>query len=159
MLRTRRRSPLASVSCCTSRRYGLATLRPTFCERVLPTQTSLAMAVESDDRVKLRRQRYSVPYSTFCERTLLAHRDASTRGLTFDMSGGAKGAKRPLGRPLDGGVRPQHVRFRVVFHRQVDSPFVTSTSLFYAAGRPRRFQSLRPFGANSPPRRDPLERH
>ena len=26
-------------------------------------------------------------------------------GLTFDMSGGAKGAKRPLGRPLDGGVR------------------------------------------------------
>ena len=31
-------------------------------------------------------------------------------GLTFDMSGGAKGAKRPLGRPLDGGVR------RLVFH-------------------------------------------
>ena len=28
-------------------------------------------------------------------------------GLTFDMSGGAKGAKRPLGRPLDGGVRPR----------------------------------------------------
>jgi hypothetical protein len=27
------------------------------------------------------------------------------RVLTFDMSGGAKGAKRPLGRPLDGGVR------------------------------------------------------
>ena len=26
-------------------------------------------------------------------------------GLTFDMSGGAKGAKRPLRRPLDGGVR------------------------------------------------------
>src|SRR5664279_1012678 len=25
--------------------------------------------------------------------------------LTFDMSGGPKGAKRPLGRPLDGGVR------------------------------------------------------
>jgi hypothetical protein len=25
--------------------------------------------------------------------------------LTFDMSGGAKGAKRPLGRPLDGEVR------------------------------------------------------
>ena len=25
-------------------------------------------------------------------------------GLTFDMSGGTKGAKRPLGRPLDGGV-------------------------------------------------------
>ena len=30
------------------------------------------------------------------------------RGLTFDMSGGAKGAKRPLGRPLDGGVRRRH---------------------------------------------------
>ena len=29
-----------------------------------------------------------------------------SRDLTFDMSGGAKGAKRPLGRPLDGGVRP-----------------------------------------------------
>ena len=28
------------------------------------------------------------------------------KGLTFDMSGGPKGAKRPLGRPLDGGVRP-----------------------------------------------------
>jgi hypothetical protein len=25
--------------------------------------------------------------------------------LTFDMSGGPKGAKRPLERPLDGGVR------------------------------------------------------
>ena len=30
-------------------------------------------------------------------------------GLTFDMSGGAKGAKRPLGRPLDGMVRRHHV--------------------------------------------------
>jgi hypothetical protein len=29
-----------------------------------------------------------------------------SEGLTFDMSGGAKGAKRPLRRPLDGGVRP-----------------------------------------------------
>jgi hypothetical protein len=27
--------------------------------------------------------------------------------LTFDMSGGPKGAQRPLGRPLDGGVRPR----------------------------------------------------
>ena len=34
---------------------------------------------------------------------------AGKRNLTFDMSGGAKGAKRPLGRPLDGGVR-RHVR-------------------------------------------------
>jgi hypothetical protein len=66
-LRTRRRSPLASVSCCTSRRCGLATQPPTSCERVLLTQTSLAMAVESDDRVELRRQRYSVSYSTSCE--------------------------------------------------------------------------------------------
>jgi len=31
--------------------------------------------------------------------------DCSRQGLTFDMSGGPKGAKRPLGRPLDGGVR------------------------------------------------------
>ena len=28
-----------------------------------------------------------------------------SRDLTFDMSGGPKGAQRPLGRPLDGGVR------------------------------------------------------
>jgi hypothetical protein len=27
-------------------------------------------------------------------------------GLTFDMSGGPKGAKRPLERPIDGRVRP-----------------------------------------------------
>ena len=32
-------------------------------------------------------------------------RQRENRDLTFDMSGGAKGAKRPLGRPLDGGVR------------------------------------------------------
>jgi hypothetical protein len=31
-----------------------------------------------------------------------------SEGLTFDMSGGAKGAKQPLGRPLDGGVRCLH---------------------------------------------------
>ena len=30
--------------------------------------------------------------------------------LTFDMSGGAKGAQRPLGRPLDGGVRRHRAR-------------------------------------------------
>jgi hypothetical protein len=34
--------------------------------------------------------------------------DARHRGLTFDMSGGAKGAQRPLRRPLDGGVRCHH---------------------------------------------------
>jgi hypothetical protein len=67
VLQTRRRSPLASVSCCTNRRSGLATRLLTSCERVLPAQTSLAMAVGSDDRVKLRRQRYAVPYSTFCD--------------------------------------------------------------------------------------------
>ena len=37
-----------------------------------------------------------------------ARLSASTWDLTFDMSGGAKGAKRPLGRPLDGGVRRLH---------------------------------------------------
>ncbi len=30
--------------------------------------------------------------------------------VTVDMSGGPKGAKRPLGRPLDGGVR-RHARY------------------------------------------------
>ena len=46
-------------------------------------------------------------------------RRTPTRGrrLTFDMSGGAKGAKRPLGRrPLDGAVRP-HVSERGVGQR------------------------------------------
>ena len=32
-------------------------------------------------------------------------------GLTFDMSGGPKGAKRPLERPLDGGVRPHRTAY------------------------------------------------
>ena len=32
----------------------------------------------------------------------------STRRLTFDMSGGARGAKRPLPRPLDGVVMRLH---------------------------------------------------
>src|SRR5664280_321596 len=31
--------------------------------------------------------------------------ERALRRLTFDMSGGPKGAKRPLERPLDGGVR------------------------------------------------------
>ena len=42
-------------------------------------------------------------------------------GPTFDMSGGAKGAKRPLGRPLDGGVRPRrwvHKRRRLKLCRE-----------------------------------------
>ena len=34
----------------------------------------------------------------------------SSWGLTFDMSGGPRGAKRPLGRPLDGGVRPRRTQ-------------------------------------------------
>jgi hypothetical protein len=45
----------------------------------------------------------------------------SKRGLTFDMSGGPKGAKRPLERPLDGGVRlhfgwSRGARLRKSFH-------------------------------------------
>src|SRR5450432_1934230 len=36
---------------------------------------------------------------------MLVNLDSAPWGLTFDMSGGPKGAKRPLGRPLDGGVR------------------------------------------------------
>ncbi len=38
-------------------------------------------------------------------------------GPTFDMSGGPKGAKRPLGRPLDGGVMRLH-GFSGVFHKR-----------------------------------------
>ena len=38
----------------------------------------------------------------------------SRRDLTFDMSGGAKGAKRPLGRPLDGGVRGHAARVLLI---------------------------------------------
>src|SRR5664280_1121553 len=41
------------------------------------------------------------------------------RGLTFDMSGGPKGAKRPLERPLDGGVR-RHAQ------RSASTRFLTS---------------------------------
>ena len=40
--------------------------------------------------------------------------------LTFDMSGGPKGAKRPLERPLDGGVRPRrsaHMQQRLQLDR------------------------------------------
>ena len=43
----------------------------------------------------------------FGNRTTLGRTPMFLWGLTFDMSGGAKGAKRPLGRPLDGGVRRQ----------------------------------------------------
>jgi len=37
-------------------------------------------------------------------------RQRENRDLTFDMSGGAKGAKRPLERPLDGRVRCRCIR-------------------------------------------------
>ena len=36
---------------------------------------------------------------------LVKYAARSTWGLTFDMSGGPRGAKRPLARPLDGVVR------------------------------------------------------
>jgi hypothetical protein len=39
-------------------------------------------------------------------------------GLTFDMSGGPKGAERPLERPLDGGVRPQPTAAMLALHRR-----------------------------------------
>ena len=38
-------------------------------------------------------------------------RDGVQCSLTFDMSGGARGAKRPLARPLDGGVRRHRCDF------------------------------------------------
>jgi len=50
---------------------------------------------------------------TAVTRTVYVHGTQGRRGrdaqcdLTIDMSCGAMGAKRPLGRPLDGGVRPQ----------------------------------------------------
>ena len=47
-------------------------------------------------------------------------RRRENRDLTFDMSGGAKGAKRPLGRPLDGGVgrrRDDHLPFNCAASR------------------------------------------
>ena len=40
-----------------------------------------------------------------CHRRSFEREVAALRCLTFDMSGGPKGAKRPLERPLDGGVR------------------------------------------------------
>ena len=49
------------------------------------------------------------------------HRD-STRRLTFDMSGGAKGAQRLLGRPLDGGVRPHDAPTQGT-HQEANKPF------------------------------------
>jgi len=47
------------------------------------------------------------------------------------MSGGAKGAKRPLRRPLDGGVRPLVDGHLVELHfAQADVPRVQEASLF-----------------------------
>ena len=51
------------------------------------------------------------------------------RGLTFDMSGGAKGAKRPLERPLDGGVRP-HAVPRLASARGKRARVIASLSVF-----------------------------
>ena len=54
-----------------------------------------------------------VHLSTFAVRWWTV-RPGCSRRLTFDMSGGAKGAKRPLGRQLDGGVRRHRGRARFV---------------------------------------------
>ena len=48
--------------------------------------------------------------------------------LTFDMSGGARGAKRPLARPLDGGVRRHATAFGLAKRASklnIDSPIVS----------------------------------
>ena len=44
-------------------------------------------------------------HETACKTAQRLNSIAQKRALTFDMSGGPKGAKRPLERPLDGGVR------------------------------------------------------
>ena len=46
-----------------------------------------------------------------CVALTLSQRRRTSCCLTFDMSGGPKGAKRPLERPLDGGVRPHRGTF------------------------------------------------
>ena len=59
--------------------------------------------------------------------------------LTFDMSGGSKGAKRPLKRPLDGGVRPhsgpdaQHWLDPTIAHSNLRSNCETSALVLYLA--------------------------
>jgi hypothetical protein len=65
------------------------------CEKAprLKTRTGLLFAAAEDEGKTLhQRPNHHEPHCDF-------------RDLTFDMSGGPKGAQRPLGRPLDGGVR------------------------------------------------------
>ena len=56
--------------------------------------------------------------------------------LTFDMSGGPKGAKRPLERPLDGRVRP---------------PFLSRDRSVRRLGHDRLFSSLTNSLSERPP--------
>jgi len=66
-------------------------------------------------------------------------RQRKKRDLTFDMSGGPKGAKRPLARPLDGGVRFHGSDSTFAFSRSnscwvrapLSSNFLSAVSLSY----------------------------
>ena len=71
---------------------------------------------------------------------------AQKRALTFDMSGGPKGAKRPLGRPLDGGVRrlvdhdPQRLNYSSMnFHVFAPSNRRTRTDVMSSGSKFPRF--------------------
>jgi len=47
----------------------------------------------------------NLPRKGYDNHPQIARQSPAIRRLTFDMSGGPKGAKQPLERPLDGGVR------------------------------------------------------
>ena len=58
--------------------------------------------------------------------------------LTFDMSGGPKGAKRPLARPLDGGVRRRaHCGYACQCPgRETQASLFRSVTEYVGSGRP-----------------------
>ena len=110
------------------RRWGLgcgASVKTPPCGQSAPVNAELEQRVPACARAtnssELRRSAYARgaltgPSSAFgsgarCDSKQEARSEVTKRahlwGLTFDMSGGPKGAKRPLERPLDGGVRPQ----------------------------------------------------
>jgi hypothetical protein len=66
-----------------------------------------AATARSGEPPALRWARLRAARTRLTEKAWILDSD-STRRLTFDMSGGEEGAKRPLRRPLDGRVR-RHV--------------------------------------------------
>jgi hypothetical protein len=65
--------------------------------------------------------------------------------LTFDMSGGPKGAKRPLARPLDGEVRLRLARCgddrQLILKASAQSQFLADTYATLRYSRPSRWQA------------------